>query len=61
MIHFFYDIPKPTHESFIYESKNYLGYPFSVGKGEIVEELEKQLSFYSRTNRLNRKTPSNLP
>ena len=42
---FFYDIPKSTHESFIYESKNYLGYPFSVGKGEIVEELEKQLSF----------------
>ncbi len=42
---FFYDIPKPTHESFIYESKNYLGYPFSVGKEEIVKELEKQLSF----------------
>ena len=42
---FFYDIPKSTHESFIYESKNYLGYSFSVGKEEIVEELEKQLSF----------------
>lgn len=41
---FFYDIPKSTHESFIYESKNYLGYPFSVGKGEIVKELEEQLN-----------------
>ena len=41
---FFYDIPKSTHESFIHESKNYLGYPFSVGKGEIVKELEEQLN-----------------
>ena len=40
----FYDIPKSTHESFIHESKNYLGYPFSVGKGEIVKELEEQLN-----------------
>lgn len=41
---FFYDIPKSTHESFIHESKNYLGYSFSVGKGEIVKELEEQLN-----------------
>ena len=41
---FFYDIPKPTHESFMYESNNYLDYPYSAGNGKIVEELEEQLA-----------------
>lgn len=42
---FFYNIPRSIHESFIYESRNYLNYPFSIGKGKIVEKLEDQLSF----------------
>ena len=42
---FFYDIPKFIHESFIYESKNYLDYAFSTGNSKIVKDLEEQLFF----------------
>lgn len=41
---FFYDIPKSTHESFLYESNNYLDYPYSSGNDRIIEELEEQLT-----------------
>lgn len=41
---FFYDIPKSTHESFLYESNNYLDEPYSSGNDRIIEELEEQLT-----------------